>query len=249
MENILPLLFMFFIGILASFINIMAGGGSILTLGTMMLIGLDAPVANGTNRIGLLIEGVSGALAYKSENFGNLKESLIFGLWALPGALFGAIFAINISNSAFQRILAVVMIFVVMTLILPQKGSSTRKDNSGKKKGGIYPTMFLIGLYGGFIQAGVGFLIMASLRHLLHLDLVTINKHKVYIVLLYTIPTLFIFGFTQNIHWSYAVCLAAGNAAGAWLSVKISVKKGENAVKFGLSIAILFMAIKFFFTF
>ena len=249
MENTLSLLFMFFIGVLASLINIMAGGGSILTLGTMMLIGLDAPVANGTNRIGLLIESVSGALAYASENVGNLKESLTLGFWALPGALIGVMFAINISNTAFQRILAVVMICVVMTLIIPQGSSIKRKNTPGKNKIFIYPIMFLIGLYGGFIQAGVGFLIMGSLRYLLHLDLVTINKHKVYIVLVYTIPTLFIFGFTQNIHWPYAVCLAAGNAAGAWLSVKISVKKGENAVKIGLSIAILLMAIKFFFTF
>ena len=234
----------FLIGILASFINIMAGGGSVLTLGVLMLFGLDASVANGTNRFGIIVESISGISAYKSEQYSNIKESILLAIFTLPGAVIGSIYAIQISSLTFQRILAVVMIFIIVTLFIPQKNNNkTAITKMGKIL--VYPAMLIVGFYGGFIQAGVGFLIIASLRHLLKLDLVLVNMHKVYIILIYTIPLLFIFGFTGNIHWIYALCLAAGNAVGAWISVKVSIKKGEKIIKTVFIAAILIMSIKF----
>ncbi len=236
----------FFAGLISSFINIMAGGGSTLTLGIMMLCGLPPSIANGTNRIGLLVASLTGAAAYKSENIGNSKKSLWFGLAALPGAVLGSLFAIHVDKVIFERLLALVIIFVIVTLFLKPAHASVHDESKRKyARAWIYPVMFFIGLYGGFIQAGVGFLIMASLRHMLAMDLVTINMHKNLIVLLYTVPVLFIFGATGNIHWGYAVILALGNALGAWLSVKASVKKGENIVKAVLGAALLLMAVKF----
>ncbi|MBU2541230.1 MAG: sulfite exporter TauE/SafE family protein [Candidatus Omnitrophica bacterium] len=249
MNEIIHLIIVFSAGAIAGFINVMAGGGSVLTLGVMMLIGLDAPIANGTNRIGILAGAISGASAYNSEKLSNIKESFLLGIWTLPGAIIGSIFAINISNLLFQRILAGVMIFVVITLFRPIANGQNSKEFSKGRNKLIYPTMFLIGLYGGFIQAGVGFLIMFSLRHILGLSLTKINIHKVCIILLYTIPVIFIFGLTKNINWIYAVCLGLGSALGAWLSVKVSVKKGEGVIKIVLCVAILLMAAKFLLTF
>ncbi len=249
MEDVIIALSIFLIGIISSFINIMAGGGSVLTLGIMMMFGLDAPVANGTNRVGILIAGTSGVLAYKSENYGNFKEGLILTLITVPSAIIGAIFAINVGNLLFQRILAIIMIFIIVTLLLPKKKIQETGHTNKISRILIYPAMVCVGFYGGFIQAGVGFLIMASLRHLLNMELLKINAHKNLIVLVYTIPVLFIFGSTQNIHWLYAICLAMGNAIGAWSSVKISIKKGNKVIKTVLIIAILLMVTKFLLTF
>lgn len=245
MSELLQIPLIFLVGAAAGFINIMAGGGSVLTLGTMMLLGLPASVANGTNRIGILIESVSAAAAYKSERFSEVKESLKLGVWTIPGALLGSYYAISISSLMFQRILAVVMIFVVITLFLPKSKSDGAEEKRGIGRFFIYPAMLGVGIYGGFIQAGVGFLLMASLRHILKLDLVKVNMHKIYVVLIYTLPVLFIFGFTGNIYWTWAVSLSAGMAVGAWLSVKISIRRGEKVVKIVLCVAILIMAAKF----
>ncbi len=246
MPETLALVMIFFVGIMASFINIMAGGGSVLTLSAMMFLGLNAPVANGTNRIGLLVECISGATAFKKEKFTEINKSLIYGLFALPGAVIGSLFAINISNVLFQRILGVVMIFIVITLILPKKSDEQISSTAKASNALVYPMMFLIGLYGGFIQAGVGFIIMFSMRQLLKLDLVAINMYKVYIVLIYTIPVFLIFGLTRNINWYYAAALGSGNALGAWLSVRVSINKGEKVIKIVLVIAIMLMAFRFF---
>jgi uncharacterized protein len=240
----------FLAGFISSFINIMAGGGSTLTLGVMMLCGLPPSIANGTNRIGLLVAGLSGAAAYKSENLWSTKESLWFGLAALPGAVLGSLIAIRVDEIVFERLLALVIIFVIITLFLkpPQNTIHSRAGKSFARVW-IYPVMFFIGFYGGFIQAGVGFLIMAALRHMLAMDLVAVNMHKNLIVVFYTIPVLLIFGMTGNIQWTYAGILALGNALGAWLSVKVSVKRGEKIVRAALAAALLLMAVKFLLSF
>lgn len=243
-EMIYPFL-VFGAGALSGIINVMAGGGSVITLGVLILLGMDPSVANGTNRIGLVVETGSGVLAFKSEKYSEAKKSFSFAVLTIPGAVLGAYYAIRINDLWFQRILAVVMIFVLISLLLPKPAKEPGTEQTRLGKILIYPAMFGIGLYGGFIQAGVGFLIMAALRHLLHLDLVRINMHKVFIVLVYTIPVIFIFGFTGNINWLTALYMSGGYALGAWWSAKISISKGEKVVKVVLCVAILIMATRF----
>jgi uncharacterized membrane protein YfcA len=244
MTELLNSIILFASGAIAGFINIMAGGGSVLTIGIMILLGVEPVVANGTNRIGVLTGTVAGAATYKSEKFTDIKTSLLLGLWAVPGAIAGSLFSINISNQLFQRILSAVMIFILITLILPKKRVEKATEQL-KKSLLIYPAMLLIGFYGGFIQIGVGFILMAAFRHLMQYDLLRVNLHKTFVVLIYTLPVLVIFGFSGKINWLYALAISLGNAVGSYFSVKIALKKGEKVVKIVLIIAILLMAAKF----
>jgi uncharacterized membrane protein YfcA len=246
MTEILTFVCVFAAGLSAGFLNVMAGGGSAITLGVLILLGFDSSVANGTNRIALFAQNISAVTSFRREKYSEFPLSLKLSLFTLPGAILGSIYAVNISHVMFQRILAVVMIFVLATLLLPKSRNNVSGDRGKTARLLVYPAMFGVGFYGGFVQAGVGFIIMAALRHLMGLDLVRVNMHKVFVVLIYTIPILFVFGLTGNINWVYAICLAAGNAVGAWWSAKVSVVKGEKAVKAVLYIALGMMAVKFF---
>jgi uncharacterized protein len=237
-------LILFASGAVAGFINIMAGGGSVLTIGIMILLGVEPVIANGTNRIGVLTGTVSGALTYKAEKFTDLKTSFILSAFAIPGAILGSLISVRISNELFQKVLSIVMIFIMITMLLPKKKKGLSVDQL-KKNWLIYPVMFVIGFYGGFIQIGVGFILMAAFRHLMAYDLLHVNMHKTFVVLIYTIPVLIIFGFSGKINWIYALAISLGNALGSYFSVKLALKKGEKVVKIVLIMAILMMAIKF----
>lgn len=237
-------LILFASGVVAGFINIMAGGGSIIPIGIMILLGVEPVIANGTNRIGVLTGTISGALTYKAEKFTDLKTSLLLSICAIPGAVIGSIYSVNISNELFQKVLSIVMIFIMITMLLP-KNKKEISINQLKKNWLIYPVMLLIGFYGGFIQIGVGFILMAAFRHLMAYDLLRVNMHKTFVVLIYTIPVLIIFGVSGKVNWVYALAIALGNAIGSFFSVKIALKKGEKVVKIVLVIAILLMSIKF----
>ncbi len=244
MNEILKLLLLFSVGAIAGFINVMAGGGSTLTLPVLIFLGLESSLANGTNRIAVFLQNVSAIISFKQEKFAQFKLSLKLTLFTLPGAVIGALIATNISNELFKKILAGIMIGIIFTLLIPKSKKKAFENGEKYNPWLVYPALVGIGFYGGFIQAGVGFIIMATLHHLMRLNLVHVNMHKVFIICIYMIPTIIVFALTNNINWVYGLLLAAGNAFGAWWAAKLAVKRGEKVIRFILLIAILIMALK-----
>jgi uncharacterized membrane protein YfcA len=241
--DLLSIFILVFVGIIAGFINVNAGGGSTLTLPVLIFLGLDASVANGTNRIAILLQNISAIQSFKNENYFNPKISLKLSLLTLPGAIAGALLAVRIENELFQQILGIVMIGIIISMILPKKTVNDENQND-KINFATYLSMIGIGFYGGFIQVGVGFLLMASLSYLMKLNLVLVNMHKVFIVLVYTVPAIAIFIVTDNVHWLFGILLAVGNIIGGWWGAKMQVKKGEKFIKAILIAAVFIMALK-----
>lgn len=245
MQEPLKWLLLYGVGVIAGFINVMAGGGSTLTMPMLIFLGLDGAAANGTNRVALFIQNIAAISSFQSEKHYHFKTAFKYAAWTLPGAVIGALVAVRIENNLFEKILGIVIIGVMLTVLFPQK-KSNQTDNSEHNNWLVYPALFGIGFYGGFIQAGVGFLIMAALMHILHLNLVRVNMYKVFIIFIYTIPAILIFALSGNIKILYALALAAGNATGAWWSAKLSIKKGEKLVRLVLFFVVLIMALKLF---
>jgi uncharacterized membrane protein YfcA len=163
---------------------------------------------------------------------------------ALPGAIAGSIIAVNISDELFKDILGYVMIGVIISMVF--RRSTPRKNQNESLHHNswfIYPAMFAVGLYGGFIQVGVGFVLMTSLYHLMRIGLVHVNMHKVFIVFIYTVPALLVFIFAGKVNWKFGLALAAGTASGAWWSAKVSVKKGEGIIRIVLMVLVLIMSL------
>ena len=237
------LLMLFGVGCAAGVINVMAGGGSSLTLPTLIFMGLDGATANGTNRVALIIQNIMGVWSFRREKVSRLSLSLKLAAWTLPGAVAGAITAVSISDEWFQKILGVILIGVVITMLLP-RSSKHETTPDGRSSKWAYPAMVLIGFYGGFIQLGVGFLIMAIFYHLLRIDLVFTNMHKLTIVLIYMVPALFIFAINGNVNWVLGFSLAAGNGFGAFWAAKLAVKRGDKIIRYVLIVAVLIMAAK-----
>ncbi|MEE9176662.1 MAG: sulfite exporter TauE/SafE family protein, partial [Thermodesulfobacteriota bacterium] len=223
----------------------MAGGGSSLTLPALIFLGLDSATANGTNRVGILIQSVFATLSFRKEKISGLNLSLRLAALTIPGAILGALIAVRISDKWFEIILGIIMIGVIISMLIPQfKNGITTEE--GKKTWLIYPIMFAVGFYGGFVQVGVGFLIMAALYHLLRMNLVYVNMHKVFITLIFTIPALLIFIWTDNVDWLLGLSLALGNGLGGWWAARISVKGGEKIIRYVMIVAIFIISLKLF---
>ena len=164
-------------------------------------------------------------------------------MFTFPGAIAGALLAVKLEDELFQKILGIIMIGIIISMIIPKSKSFSENKNVTTNVG-IYLSMIGIGFYGGFIQVGVGFLLMASLQYLMKLNLVMVNMYKVFIVLVYTIPAMLIFVFTDNINWLFGISLAIGNSIGGWWGAKLQIKKGEGLIKVVLIVAVFIMALK-----
>ena len=245
MDELLKLLLLFGLGSVAGFINVMAGGGSTITLPALIFLGLEGSLANGTNRVGIFAQTLTAVLSFRQEKQHKYRLSLKLAAFTLPGAIAGSLIATRVSDNLFRNILAYVLIGIILSMFL-RRMNLRKVENESQNPGSwlIYPVMFVLGFYGGFIQLGIGFLFMASLYHLMRMDLVLINMHKVLIISIYTIPALIVFLLSGNVNWKFGLPLAAGMAFGAWWSAKISVKKGEGVIRIILIAAILMMSLK-----
>ena len=222
----------------------MAGGGSALTLPVLIFLGLDSALANGTNRIAIVVQNLAAVSSFKKEKYSQFGTSIKLSLLTLPGSIIGAVAAVKMSNELFQKVLAFIMIGIIISMMLPKSKTVYSGEANKRISFWTHLSMFFIGFYGGFIQVGVGFLLMAALHYLMKLNLVYVNMHKVFIVFIFTVPALIVFIATGNINWNLGLSLAAGNGLGAWWAAKISVKKGEGVIKIVLFVAVFIMALK-----
>jgi len=234
----------FGIGIIAGFLNVMAGGGSLMTLPILIFLGLPVAVANGTNRVAILAQNLTAVAAFRWHGYTGIRSGLAFALTTVPGAVAGALVAITVSEGVFRAILAGVLIVAVMGLLVPRRNREQRRDTPQHARLVAFLSFFAVGFYGGFIQAGVGFLIMIVLHQFLRFDLVRTNMHKVLIVLVFSVPALMVFAITGNVAWPTAIALAVGNSTGAIVATRVSVKGGERSIRMVLGVALLMMAIR-----
>ena len=231
------------VGVIAGFLNVMAGGGSLITLPMLIFLGLPAATANGTNRVAILVQSVAAVTSFRRQGYAETRAGLAFALATIPGAVAGALVAVHVSDALFRAILAGVLIVSVVGLLFPSRRTRGQGAMSTRAFAAALFAFVGIGFYGGFIQAGVGFLFMLVLHQLLGLDLVRTNVYKVLIVLFLSIPALVVFIVTGNVVWGTAIALAAGTATGAVIATRISVKGGERPIRVVLAIALLLMAV------
>ncbi len=242
--SILNIVLILLAGTAAGFINTLAGGGSLITLPALITLGLPSAVANGTNRIALMIQNIVAISNFKSKGYFHFKLSFMLGIPAVLGSIIGARLAISLADAVFNHILAIVMvIMLILILCNPTKKYKKIKEKLTKKNKVIsIIAFFFVGIYGGFIQAGVGIIIITTLTLITGFSLVKINSIKVFVVAIYMVSSLLIFIFSGNINWILGLILAVGNGFGAWLGSTLAVKRGEKIVKVVLTVAVLMMA-------
>lgn len=220
------LLILCLVGIVSGFLNVMAGGGSMLTVPLMIFMGIPGHVANGTNRIGILIQNITAVAAFYKKGFSNFTLSLTLAAFTIPGAMMGAYIASHIKGKDFNNLLVVLMVAVMILMATGgnkdlnekyQKVSRTRMING-------HLLMIAAGFWGGLIQIGVGFILMPILHRVLGMDLVTTNSHKVFIAFAFSVAALLVFNSQLELLWSVGIALAIGipSVVGSQLTSKSS---------------------------
>jgi len=233
------------VGVAAGTVNVLAGGGSMLTLPLLIFMGLPSATANGTNRVAILFQNVFAVSGFRKQGIFPLRLALLCTGPALAGSYVGARLAIHIDDQMFNRILAVIMIGVlVVTVADPARRLNTFACRmTPLRTAVILLSFFGVGLYGGFVQAGVGFIIISGL--LVHgFDLVRINAVKVFVILVFNVVALAVFIAHGRIDYGMGIALAVGNSVGGWIGSRLAVKKGHDWIKKVVSITVLAFAVK-----
>ncbi|GER01728.1 UPF0721 transmembrane protein [Iodidimonas gelatinilytica] len=239
-------------GVLAGWLNVLAGGGSMVSVLAMLFMGIPGPIANGTFRVAILAQNFTAVTSFRQRGFSDFRLSFSLAAAASVGAVAGAMVGVQLSGLWFNRALGLVMVGVLV-LMATDWGRATpqlAEETPGGPKNLVLGHILMVGagLWGGFIQIGVGFIFMPILARVMGIDLVRVNMHKVFIVMVYTSIALLVFASQGGVLWSAGLALAFGHAIGAWLGVRSAVLKGDKLIRrvFMLMISALVVKLLFF---
>jgi uncharacterized protein len=234
-------------GILAGFINTLAGSGSLITLPLLMFMGLPANIANATNRIGIFLQSAVGAASFRQSKVFEYREGIWLAIPATAGSLIGAFAAINLSNKIMETIIGCLLLFMFFIVLYKPEKWISGKAGTIEGRPGIWQLVifFFIGIYGGFIQAGVGFILLAGLVLGAGVNLTKANALKVFIVFVYTSVAIIVFVVNKQIDYLAGFVLASGSMVGAYIASKFAVKNGPRIVRIILLVIIFISALKY----
>jgi len=230
------------LGLVAGVINTLAGGGSNLTIPALMISGMPPDVANATNRVGVMMQGMTGLKQFHAKGklpTGDLKgiliPTLVGGL--LGGALASYAPAYLLKPALLLTMLgmAAVMLFKP-SVVIPDAGTPVKRVDETP---GAWMALFAAGFYGGFVQAGVGFVLIAALAGTLRYDIVSTNALKILCTVAFTAVALALFIYNDQVAWVPGLLLAVGSTVGAWLGVNIAIDIKPKTMKWFLFIMTL----------
>lgn len=232
------------VGIAAGFFNVVAAGGSLLTIPLLIFMGLPPTVANGSNRVAVLFQNVMATSRYQKKKLIPFPFSIYPAISATIGSLVGAKLVFHLNEEVFQHVLAVVMAVVAFTLLVKPPKTYDVARLTGKHKWLSFVAFFFVGLYGGFLHAGIGVFMLLALTGINHLSLTNANAVKIFVALVYISVSLLVYLFNGAINWHYGLILAVGNTTGGWLGTHVVVKKGDKWIRIILIVVVIAMSIK-----
>lgn len=233
-------------GFAAGFINTLAGSGSLITLPVLIFLGLPPTVANGTNRVAILIQNIVTTDSFRRQKVLDWRGGAQLALPAIVGSVIGAQIAVNLNEEMMRRTIGLLMVvMLVVILVNPKRWLHGKSDILGKRISWQQVIIFFgIGIYGGFIQAGVGIFLLAGLVLGAGYNLVRANAVKVLIVLAFTVFALGVFIANHQVNWGVGLLLAVGNASGGWVASRMAVERGAEFVRWLLIAVIVVSAAK-----
>lgn len=228
-------------GFVSGVVNTLAGGGSLLTVPLLVMIGLPGTVANGTNRVGVFVQSVVGALRFRAEGVSGFSKSMPVLLPLLAGGTLGALAVAHLDDETFERLFGIVMLLLLVPALWPPRTASDDTARTGMNPIASAVTFFFIGLYGGSFQAGVGLFMVLALARAGH-GLVMANSVKMVTIAAFTAVAVAIFIYEGQVVWAPALLLSATTALGAAVGTRIAVRGGDRVIRPAIALAVVALA-------
>jgi uncharacterized membrane protein YfcA len=235
------------VGLLAGFINTIAGSGSLLTLPILILLGLPANVANGTNRVGVVLQNIVAVATFRRRGVLPLAGSWKLIVPSVLGAVIGAELAVDLDEALLRQTIGVLMLVLLVLMVLkPERWIAAHATPREPRLLVEVPLFFAIGVYGGFIQVSVGLFLMAGLVLGAGYNLVGANALKNLIVLVFSAAALVVFVINDQVEWTLGLLLGGGQAVGAWVAAHFAVQRGAEFVRWMVIVITVGAAIALF---
>jgi len=233
-------------GLIAGIINTLAGGGSNLTLPALMIMGLPADAANATNRVGVIMHTLVTLRGFSRHGKLPLKDAKGLLIPVLVGGLLGSVLASYLPTTYLKPILLTTMISMSL-LMLFRPGvvfpSAEEQPLVLERWSKSWWLLVLAGVYGGFVQAGVGFVLIAVIAGGLRYDLIRTNALKIMCTGAFTSVALALFIWRGQVVWVPGLILASATMLGGLIGVRLALQISSQVMKWVLFVMTVVVSI------
>lgn len=222
---------------LAGALNVLVGGGSLITYPTLLALGHPPVLANVSNNLGLIPGNGAGVLAYLPQLAGPRSNLLALVPASLLGGLSGAILLLALPARLFTAVVPLLIALASLLMALQPRIRTWIERRRGSRQGTSFPLLvgvYLAGLYGGYFGAAQGVLLLALLAVGLDQDLQRLNGYKNALVLIVNGSAALVFVGLTRVDWRLAVLVAMGSAAGGWLGGRYGRRIPEPLLRRGI---------------
>lgn len=226
-------------GVFVGIINTLAGGGSIMTITLFTALGMPINIANGTNRIAVVLQNLTSAITFIRRRMLHIKSGMLLSIPTVIGNIAGSIVATHVDEMVFRICMGVVLGVILLYMIF----DNHRLYHGGqalKIKPLHYLWFLLIGFYGGYIYIGLGYLVLAVSIWSMKLDIITANVIKGFVLCIAMPFSLLIFMINGQVDYAYGLLHGLGNVIGAFIASRYAVGWGAGFVKVFTIIIVLF---------
>ena len=210
--------------------NALAGGGSFITLPSLILTGMDARAANITSTVALFPGQVVSGLSNRAHVSGAAGLSLrVLIIISLAGGALGALLLLWTPSSFFARLVPWLVLFATAMFAW---GSFGPKRESGPRMGpvGGAISQFGISIYGGYFGGGIGFLMLAALTAA-GLLIRPAQATKNLLAGVMNASAVLIFLFSPQVHWLQAAIACVGAMLGGIVGARMIHRVNEKLLR------------------
>lgn len=229
-------LLVFAAAFVAGAINSVAGGGTLITVPTMIWLGIPAINANATSTVALWPGSLSGAWGFRREMAEADRRVFALLVPSLVGGLGGAILLHRTPPDLFERIVPWLILFATC-LFMAQEPLQRRFNltavHDARSHWLSWTMLFqlLVGLYGGYFGAGIGIMMLAALSLMGHTDIHQMNGIKNLLAVAINGIAILYLVFTDLILWQHALGMALGAIAGGVAGAGSARRVGRPVVR------------------
>jgi len=229
--DFIALAVLFLSGIMAGFVDSIAGGGGIITLPALLAVGIAPHEALATNKLQSSFGSFTSAINYARLGLMNPKELIIGVVFTLIGAGIGAIVVqqFKADSLVFLIIIMLIVIFVY-TFLTPNLGAIKQEH---KMPHTLFYIIFglLIGFYDGFFGPGTGSFWTMALVLLIGLDLKAATAQTKLFNFTSNIVSLIVFIYSGLVIWLAGIVMGVGQVIGAFLGSSLVSKREVKFIR------------------
>ena len=230
-------LVLFVLGAVASAINAVAGGGSLITF-PALTVGFRMPtnIANATNSVALWPGSLAGAIGFKNLISKTAHYLKVLFLPTLIGSIVGAELFIHTSVKAFDRIIPwLILLAAFLLLFQPQIKASALKRGRTMSATSGFILQFFVALYGGYFGAGMGITMLACFALFMEGTIHELNAVKTWLGLVINFAASVMFLVERIIDPTVALILTVGSIFGGFYAAKFSQRVNPDKMRLAIA--------------